>query len=322
MKRLMAMLAALALCLGMGAMAEAPLSYEDPDLWAWWAEGDGSVDLFLICPTVDMGRAGNLNMDVTDGKMRGKFVAALMQEKGLYDAVCTLYAPYYRQATFPAYTGAEGADEAFALAYADVKAAFQHYLSESDRPFILAGFSQGAEMSLKLMKELFGDEALNSRLAAAYLFGWRVTDDDLTEAPWIAMAHGEADTGCIICFEAEAPDFEDSIIVPKGCRTHSINPLNWRTDGTPADRSLNRGACFTNADGGIDREITALTGAYIDEARGTLKVPDVSPADYPGVIFPDGCYHLYDFFFFFRNLQDNVRTRVEAYLAEALPEAA
>ena len=40
----------------------------------------------------------------------------------------------------------------------------------------------------------------------------------------------------------------------------------------------------------------------------------VSPKDYPGEIFPDGCYHLYDYFFFFRNLQDNVSARAEAYL--------
>lgn len=320
MKRIAICLALLsALCCT--AFAE-PLAYDDPSLWAWWAEGEQSVDLFLICPTVDMGRAGNLNMDVNDETMRGNFMAALMQERGLYDGACTLYAPYYRQATFPAYEGADGAAEAFDLAYADIRAAFLHYLSQSDRPFILAGFSQGAQMSLELMKDLFEDDALRARLVAAYLIGWRVTEDDLKDAPWIAMARGEDDAGSVICFEVESPDTEESLIVPKDCRTYSINPLNWRTDGTPADKSLNKGACFTNAQGGIDHEIPELTGAYIDEARGTLKATDVSPEDYPGVIFPDGIYHLYDFFFFFRNLQDNVRVRIDAYMNGAIQAAA
>lgn len=297
-----------------------PLSYDDPSLWAWWQEGAASIDLFLICPTVDIGQGGNANMDVTDEEIRGHFMSALMQERGLYEEACTLYAPYYRQATFPAYEGADGADAAFDFAYEDIKSAFLHYLSASDRPFILAGFSQGAQMSLRLMQDLFEDPSIDDRLVAAYLLGWRVTEEDLR--PWVRMAQGEADTGCIICYEAEAPDVDESIIVPKGVRTLAINPLNWKTDSTPADKRLNKGACFTNGNGGIDVEIPELTGAYIDETRGTLRVPDVSPADYPGEIFPDGVYHLYDFFFFFRNLQENVRIRTEAYEAQQAMENA
>lgn len=74
------------------AFAE-PLSYDDPTLWAWQGEGDHPIDLFLICPTVDIGEDGNANMDVTDEKLREHFMSALMQEKGLYDQTCTLYAP-------------------------------------------------------------------------------------------------------------------------------------------------------------------------------------------------------------------------------------
>ena len=47
---------------------------------------------------------------------------------------------------------------------------------------------------------------------------------------------------------------------------------------------------------------------------GALKVTDVSPTDYPGVLFEDGVYHLYDCQFFYRNLQQNVRLRLESYL--------
>ena len=52
--------------------------------------------------------------------------------------------------------------------------------------------------------------------------------------------------------------------------------------------------------------------------RGALKVPDVSPADYPPVlsIFTDGVYHLYDYQFFYRNLQENVGVRLDAYMAQ------
>ena len=87
------------------------------------------------------------------------------------------------------------------------------------------------------------------------------------------------------------------------------------TDSTVADKSLNKGACFTKYSGEIKKEIPELTGAYLDPSRGTLRVTDVDPEEYSNSLFPDGVYHLYDYQFFFRNLQENVGVRLESYLA-------
>ena len=51
-----------------------------------------------------------------------------------------------------------------------------------------------------------------------------------------------------------------------------------------------------------------------DAERGTLRVTDVIPGDYSSSLFPDGVYHLYDYQFFFRNLQENVAVRLDNYL--------
>ena len=63
--------------------------------------------------------------------------------------------------------------------------------------------------------------------------------------------------------------------------------------------------------------------AYLDEARGTLKVTDVDPEDYPPMlsILPEGAYHIYDYQFFFRNLEQNVADRLSKYMAENMPPA-
>jgi hypothetical protein len=47
-----------------------------------------------------------------------------------------------------------------------------------------------------------------------------------------------------------------------------------------------------------------------------LKVTDVTSEEYPPVlsIFESGVYHLYDYQFFYRNLQENVSARVANYL--------
>jgi hypothetical protein len=107
----------------------------------------------------------------------------------------------------------------------------------------------------------------------------------------------------------------DTFIVPKGTKMLSINPLNWKTDSTAAAKKENPGACFTNYDGEITKEVSALCGAYLDETRGTLKVPDVKASDYPAVVpgLPEGSYHVYDYQFFYRSLQKNVGVRLNAF---------
>ena len=192
------------------------------------------------------------------------------------------------------------------------------------RPIILAGFSQGADLSIRLLKEKFDDADLNDQLIACYAIGWRVTEDEMNEYSHLKFAVGEDDTGVIVAFNSEAEDVTSSLIIPEGTKTLCINPLNWKTDETPADKTLNTGACFTDYSGEITEEIPELTGAYIDPVRGALKVTDVTPEEYPASlsIFEDGVYHLYDYQFFYRNLQENVNVRTESYLSENAVEDA
>ena len=166
------------------------------------------------------------------------------------------------------------------------------------------------------MKDCFDDEATSGLLVACYAIGWRIAEEDLRQYPHLRMASGEDDTGVIISFNSEAESVQDSLLIPAGTRSLAINPLNWRTDATPASRQENPGACFPDYSGEIVTEIPHLTGAYIDPVRGSLKVPDVSPADYPpGLsLFSEGVYHLYDYQFFYRSLQENVAVRLNAYL--------
>ena len=118
----------------------------------------------------------------------------------------------------------------------------------------------------------------------------------------------------IITFNSEAESVTSSLLVGENEKTYAINPLNWKTDGTIADKTLNLGACFTDYSGTITKEITNLTEAYIDEKRGTLKIPDITPSDYASSLFEAGVYHLYDYRFFYRNLQENVKIRLNEYL--------
>lgn len=293
--------------------------YDAAENWAYLGVGEEKyVDVFLICPTVDT--KDEWNMSLSDEETKTAFLGALNMERGIYEDCARLYAPYYRQAAMKVYE-LEGSEREPYLktAYSDVSAAFSYYLENYNegRPIILAGFSQGADMCYRLMKEFFADEELADRLVAVYAIGWALTEDMTAEYPQLKAASGETDTGVVISFECEAEPVEDTFIIPKGTKALSINPLNWRTDGTSAAKEENLGACFTDYDGNVVKEVKALCGCYIDADRGVLKATDILSSDYPPVVpgLPNGAYHIYDYQFFYRNLQENVKVRSNSYLA-------
>ena len=302
------------------AETEGVPDYALAESWAYFADGEGlAADVFFVCPTVFSGSEQAFNMPMDDQKARASFLGATNMEKGIYDESCRFYAPYYRQAGLNVYALPEAEREPWlALAYEDVKAALTYYLENCNdgRPLVLAGFSQGADMCIRLMKDCFADEAARDLLVACYAIGWRITQEELQAYPHLRMASCEDDTGVIVSFNSEAEDVQDSLLIPSGVRSLAINPLNWRTDATPASKEENPGACFTDYSGQIVTEIPHLTGAWLDPVRGSLKVPDVSPEDYPPVLslFSEGVYHLYDYQFFYRSLQENVAVRLSAYL--------
>ncbi|MBO5927671.1 MAG: DUF3089 domain-containing protein, partial [Clostridia bacterium] len=209
-----------------------PVDYSKSENWAYYAVGEEKqADLFLICPTVDMGKNNNYNMSMEDATIKESFVGALNMEKGIYEENTTMYAPYYRQMTFPVYSMTDAEMKPyFDIAYCDVAAAFEYYFENCNngRPFVLAGFSQGSQLLLMLLKDYFGETKYSEKLVAAYCIGWRITQSDIAQYPQLKMAQGENDTGVIISFNSEAQGITDSIMVPNGTKTLGINPLNWK----------------------------------------------------------------------------------------------
>lgn len=292
----------------------AALDYAEPALWVYRENGPAAAerpaDVFFICPTTCINPVDN--MDVQDAEERRIFKHAVDMEKGIYCDKARFFAPYYRQKSMPRYMK-PGCNE---VAYGDVKAAFLYYLEHDNqgRPFVLAGFSQGGEHALHLIKEVLADETLARRMVAAYLIGWCVTERDTVAAPHLRPAKGETDTGVFICWNTEEANTEGTFIVPKGARAHCINPINWRTDDTPAAADKNLGARFNleNAEAPVQPQ---FCGAVINPKRGTL-VPLLPPGKSVGseLRFFAGSYHGYDPMFFYENHRRNVNRRIEVFM--------
>ncbi|WP_409969375.1 DUF3089 domain-containing protein [Bengtsoniella intestinalis] len=294
--------------------------YAQADSWAYWAEGDGDADCFFIAPTVYSTTEELYLMSMDDEATKANFLGATNMEKGIYDQNCTFYAPYYTQVSIEVYELEQAQQDAYLeQAYQSVRDAFVYYMDTANdgRPIVLAGFSQGADLCMRLVEEFFDAEGYQDQLVACYAIGWGITQEEVDETPHLQLAQGADDTGVMITFNTEADGMDTSLMVPT--TTLGINPLNWCTDSTYGDATLNLGACFTDYDGAIVSELPALTGAYLDAERGTLIVDDtITPEDYPPVlsIFADGIYHLYDYQFFYRNLQQNVTTRLDAFVGK------
>ena len=274
-----------------GAFAEPALSpdesvgvskYADPENWAYYGVGeDKDADIFIVAPTVDMKSEYNM---VVDDKNKSRLTRALNMQKDIYEDNLRMFSPYYAQISFKAYCLTDAEREPYMdIAYSDLSEAFSYYLAHENqgRPIVLFGYSQGGYYIYRLLKDFFGDAALYQQLVAAYAIGWGCSPEEAERYPQIVPAAGEDDIGCVVSYDAEAPDVAETLIVPRGERRFAINPLNWKTDATPADRTQNKGAVFVTND---------------------LEVTEVAQFC--------GAYHLY---FFWNNLKDNVGVRLAAY---------
>jgi hypothetical protein len=160
------------------------------------------------------------------------------------------------------------------------------------------------------MREHFKSVKLQKQLVAAYLIGYSVTKEDFRQYPWMKPATGESDTGVIISYNSQAPWAKGSPVILPGA--FCINPLNWKTDGTPAAASLNSGAVFFKADGCVQSRVPHYAGATVDTATGALTT--VLPEKLDVGSFPKGVNHIYDYSLWFQNLKRNIKLRSENYM--------
>ena len=155
-----------------------------------WTTEDGRV-----CHYADVHNATHrANMDKEISR-----IAGYMGEAGDF------YSPYYRHITIEGWAtlNEDTINNRFRTAFSDVQAAFDTFLRgrpDPDRPFVLAGFSQGGKAVVELLKTMPAD--VMRRLVAAYVLGYKVTPADTLATENIRPARGATDTGVTICYNS------------------------------------------------------------------------------------------------------------------------
>ena len=310
-----------------------PPDYSDDQYWAGlptkqdpsdqMPEGavreDTGVAVFFVHPTSYFGKTWNQPLDDADANWIVD-ERILRHQASVFSGCCDIYAPRYRQATFFSFIDrGDNSEKAVALAYADVVAAFDSFLSRinPDQPFIVAGHSQGTRHATQLVRDKVTGTPLNDRLIAAYLIGFSVTYPELASLP---ACNSPTQTKCAIGWNAMESESGGAFRgVGADEKLLCTNPLNWRDGGDYVAHELNMGAIgfptLGLAEEGEDYEAmpveVGVAGAKcVDD--GSLAIMELRSEAFPHRMFGTSM-HIYDYSLFHMNIRDNLATRIAAF---------
>ena len=289
-----------------------PPDYSDTTQW-FIVNRQAEADLFYIVSTetgdytLADGRTCHYADTYTDSlrqPLRGEMLGV---ERLLSDSL-NFFSPYYRQCSLQSYTDDSIVAARIPVPTDDVRDAFRYYLQHLNqgRPFILAGYSQGAIIALDLLREM--DDDTYRRMIAAYIIGWPIQQALLDSCFHIRPARSADDTGVTICYNS----VRDTTCTLTMIR-HSdvaINPVNWHTDTTPA-QLLTVPSPGHKQD---DQVIDTLT-VCLDSSSGLLLVSGYTGNDYVlPLIGHEGNYHSRELWLYRRQLRDNMLLRTRHFL--------
>ncbi|MGB1042400.1 MAG: DUF3089 domain-containing protein [Tenacibaculum sp.] len=192
------------------------------------------ADVFYIYPTLNTSKKDTRwNVPVDDVEQNDKVLnKAVLYQASAFATSGKMYVPFYRQAHYRSFVKGfkkEG-DQALALAYKDVKNAFELYLKKynNNRPIIIVGHSQGSRHAIQLLKDFFDKKPLQNKLIAAYIPGMRVR---LKEFSAIQPMNTPDQTGGVLSWNTfKKGNYPNTKNWYKGCVT--TNPITWNAKKT------------------------------------------------------------------------------------------
>ena len=319
---------------GFGKIPTAP-DYANPDNWAALPtkkdpadnvphkanglkdeQATAKADVFFVHPTIYTNRPTEgtfeWNADVNDAELNHRVdESTILNQASVFNGSCRVYAPRYRQAHYYSFVtqNQEDRQKALDLAYLDVKAAFEYYLSRYNqgRPIVIASHSQGTYHAKRLLKEFFDGKSLQQQLVFAYLVG------DITDIPTqpnefqqIKPAQTPDETGGFAAWRTYQKGF-----FPEKYQTNNFqtsvctNPLTWQLNEDYAPKKLNKGGVGLNytfhpqlADAQVHQGLLWINKPYV-RGRAFLKTK---------------VWHTADINLFWQSIRENVALRVESFL--------
>ena len=269
------------------------------------------VAVFFVHPTTYLSDDGwNAPTDDPESsKFRDDLV--LRAQASAFNACCDVYAPKYRQATLWSFMDETGSgDKARAFAFADIERAFDEFLKRiGDKPFIIAGHSQGGDHTVRLLKSKITGTPLKDRLVAAYPVGFGFQDSDMKkDMADIPVCSQPTQTGCYVTWNslgAKAtafPDYVDAVCV---------NPLSWTTDQKEVPANDNPGSLGV---GETIRFEQGVTSAQCQNDRLLVGEFQSDMFDNLPMNMGEDNHHILDYSLFYASIRKNAQDRAKAFL--------
>lgn len=187
----------------------------------------------------------------------------LLYQASVFNGSCRIFAPRYRQANIKAFMvrSLPEAEQAFNLAYSDIKKAFEYYLSREnhERPIIIAAHSQGSLHAIRLLKEFFDGKPLQQQLVCAYIIGYQVPKNAFNTIP---VGDSPTATGCFVTWRTFRKGEIPAAVKKENGNSQCVNPLTWKTDTKWAPDNMNSGALFD-----FRNIVPHFSGAGIDKIQ-------------------------------------------------------
>jgi hypothetical protein len=279
---------------------------------------DSSVAVFYIHPTTYMQQDAVANEPATGEKWNASFDDTHLNAKTDYTALLNqasafnsypLYAPRYRQAHITSFYLADSiAAPIFDKAYSDVRSAFSHFLEYelNGRPFIIASHSQGTLHAARLIKEMIDGWPLQKKMVAAYIIGLPIRQDYFDSCKPCRQA---ADVNCFVSWRTFKNGYIPEYIRKENFRAVVTNPISWRSDVPAASRSLHKGAVLYHFNKPKSKNVSA-------QVEGNL-LWCTKPRFFGNLFFIRKSYHIGDINLFWKDIRENLTTRVNAYFRAA-----
>ena len=292
---------------GVALIPEEP-DYQDSTQW-YMTDRKADADIFYITSTetgdyaLPHGATGHY-ADTYSDSLRAPLYGEMVGVDTLVSGRLNFISPYYRQCSLQSFENDSLKAARLPLPLEDVRRAFQYYLKHLNggRPFILAGYSQGAYIMLELLKEM--DDVTYKRMIAAYAIGITIRESH----PHIVPAKGADDTGITICYNS----VRDTSCAMRGWEKSNvaINPVNWHTDSAVATLITEPSPLLPVAEQKKDTMNVSL-----DISTGLLIVKGFKAQDYVlPLIGKQGNYHSREIWLYREQLRENMTLRTSQWL--------
>ncbi len=299
---------------------------DDPSQWLPEGVGidSGDAAVFYIHPTTYLERdRWNAPLNLTgDAEFRRRLF--VQSQASAFNGAGEIWAPRYRQAAFGAFLlESKDAKAALDLAYNDISAAFDRFVSEAGaRPLILAGHSQGALHLERLLRERVAGRPIARRIVAAYVVGWPISTAADLPALGLPACRAATQTRCILSWLSFGDPANPDLVLHSyeksagfgGTRRRRedvlcVNPITG-TQGGAAPPQDNPGVIIPSPDLRSAKLMQGTLGAHCDQGLLVIdgKIPPLGP-----YVLPGNNYHVYDYALFWAAIRRDSERRIAAW---------